>query len=182
MHSPWSWSPAPSRRALLINLRLGAALLRLPIVVHILILALGLAIARHTRHRAAERARHAVADAAAQVAQLALGLLLLARRVLLLALALQALGADEAADGLLRGPDVLVPRAGPAVRVVLGHAALGGGGERADLADGVRGVGLGGAFVMVGLALGLKERVGEHLGAFRRRGGGARLPLAKCCR
>jgi hypothetical protein len=66
------------------------------------------------------------------------------------------LAADHAADKLLGGAGRLVPRAGGAVGVVLGHAA-GGDGCAGDFGGRVRGVVLGVGLLLLGLTLGLVE-------------------------
>ena len=96
-------------------------------------LPLRLLIAREARDRAANSPAHTVADALAEIAELALRLLSLALGILLLALLLETLGADEAADGLLACTDCLVPAAGLTVRVV-GCDARGADGDAADVA------------------------------------------------
>jgi hypothetical protein len=62
------------------------------------------------------------------------------RGVLLAALLLERLGADDSADGFLARADGLVPGAFAAVRVVFGDGAGGGGREGPDFGGCVRGV------------------------------------------
>lgn len=88
-------------------------------------------------------ALHSVANTVAQVGQLALGFLCLAGLVLLDAIALQLLVANEVANGLLCGADGLVPRASGAVRVVLCDTTAARDGGAADFTDAVREVGFG---------------------------------------
>jgi hypothetical protein len=66
-------------------------------------------IARQSRNRTSDRATDAVANAFAEIVHLTSSLLALALLVLTNALLLEALGADEAADGLLGSTNVLVP-------------------------------------------------------------------------
>lgn len=94
-------------------------------------------VARQSRNRTANRPTDAILHSLSKIRQLALRLLALALLVLANALLLEALGADEPANGLFQGTDVLVPAAGAAVRIVFCDATGGGGGEGACLCGGV---------------------------------------------
>lgn len=76
-------------------------------------------VPRQPRNSTAKRTANAVLNALAEIAQLTLSLLALALLVLLDALLLQAVGAEQVAERLLARADRLVPAAGGAVRVVL---------------------------------------------------------------
>lgn len=127
-----------------------APLLGLPIIVSQPRFLLALAIAHQPLERALRAALDPLADPAAVVLQLALRLLAPALRVLLPALLLQPLGAEQPAEAFLGGPDGLVVAALGAGRVVGRDAALRGGGERAHFADGV-----GELFFVGGVAFGV---------------------------
>jgi hypothetical protein len=116
-------------------------------------------IPRQARNNPTNRTPNAILHPAAQILHLALSLLALALSVLLDTFLLQPLGADEPADALLQRADVLVPRAGGAVGVVLGDAAGCGGGEGASFGGGVGEIFLGGGFELAVLALGLGDKV-----------------------
>lgn len=91
-----------------LDIQLGAPLLRLAHVVLALIFGLLRPVAHQARVRAPGRARHPVRDSAAEVAQLALGLLAFALGVLARAGLLQPFGPDEVADRLFGRADGLV--------------------------------------------------------------------------
>lgn len=99
---------------------------------------LRLLVARQPSHGTADCATDTIAHALAQVTELTLCLLTLAGGILLLALLLQTLGADEAANSLLGCAHGLVPAALLAGWVV-GCDALGADGDAADGATGLRG-------------------------------------------
>lgn len=106
---------------LLGDLALNASLQCLALVVlELPALLLGL-IASKTSESATNGAADTVADALAQVADLTLSLLGLSVGVLLLASLAQTLKSQCATESLLASTDSLVPRAGVAVRVVLGN-------------------------------------------------------------
>ena len=153
-------------RRLLLNIMLGATLQRLSMVVGALGLLGHLAIADNPADSALHSALRAVANALAQVAQLALGLLCLALFILALAILAQRLVAHQPAERLLAGAERLVPRALLAARVVRRHARAGDR-DAAEGAAGLRevalGVGFGAAlvgFALRGLAWGTDGRVG----------------------
>jgi hypothetical protein len=133
-------------------------------------------IPRQSRDRTTNSPTNTILHALTKVRQLALRLLPLALLVLADALLLEALGADESADGLLQSADVLVPAAGAAVRVVFCDAAGGGGGEGTGLGSCVREVFLGGGFGLAVLALCLRGLEGD--GMVR----GKSIPCQQCCR
>ena len=145
-------------RRLLLQIRLDTALPRLPIIVLLLRLRLLRIVAGEPSNGAADRAPNAILHATAQILHLALGLLALAVGVLLDAFLLQALGADEPADALLERANVLVPRAGRAVGVVLCDAAGCGGGEGTGLGGCVGEILLGGGFELAVFAFGLGSK------------------------
>ena len=95
--------------SLLVQIRLDTTLHRLALVVLSLPLGLLCSITRKTSNGTANRTANTVGDTLAQVTELALSLLALALLVLLDALLLQALGADETANEFLAGTDSLVP-------------------------------------------------------------------------
>nr|POE49232.1 plasma membrane proteolipid 3 [Quercus suber] len=112
LHHPFSL------RRLLLDIRLGTPLQRL---AHIMLPRPPLLLRRVARQpgdRPAHRALYAARHPSAQIVQLARRLLLLARRVLPLAILLQALEPERAADGLFAGAQRLVPRPGLAVGIV----------------------------------------------------------------
>jgi hypothetical protein len=118
--------------------------------MHILELLLLLPIPSNSRTHRTKVTLSPVLDALTPVLQLALGLLLLASRVLLGARLAQGLVADRVADGFLGRADGLVPGAVAAGGVVLcDGAGVGVGGEVAQFGGGV-GVGV----LDVGLLLG----------------------------
>lgn len=121
----------------------------------ILILLLLVLVARQARVRGPRGALDAIRDPAAEIRELARGLGLLARLVLLLPFGLEALEAQSAAHELLAAADGLVPRALRAVGVVLGDGARGRGAEGAELGGRVGSVMLGLGLVLVGVGLGL---------------------------
>jgi hypothetical protein len=88
------------------------------------------------------------------VAELALRLGLLAPQILLAALLLEGLGADQAADELLARSDRLVPCALDAVGVFLGHAGARDG-EWADVGGGIGWVPFFLGLILLGFARGL---------------------------
>ena len=133
-------------------------------------------VSRQPRNRTPNGSPDTILHALAQVRQLALRLLPLALLVLANALLLEALGADESADGLLQRTDVLVPAAGAAVGVVFCDAARGGGGEGASLCCGVREVFLGGGFGLAVLALCLRVLESGTMVT------GKNIPCQRCCR
>lgn len=110
------------RISLLLNVKLCTTLRRLALVMLLLEPLLCVAVPYHAGRGAAQGARNTVRHAAGPVLCLARGLLLLALEILLAALLLKGLGADETADSLLNRTLSLVPRAGRTVRVVLCHA------------------------------------------------------------
>jgi hypothetical protein len=116
-------------------------------------------VAREPSNGTADGAPNAILHAATQIFHLALSLLALTLSILLNAFLLQPFGADEPADALLQRADILVPRAGGAVGVVLGDAAGCGGGEGAGFGGGVGEFFLGGGFELAVLALGLGGRL-----------------------
>lgn len=113
-------------------------------------------VPRQPRDRTADRAANPIMNALAQIINLARSLLALTLLVLLNALLLQALGANEAADSFFCGADVLVPRACGAVRVVLCDAARARDGVGAGFGGGVGEVvfGVSGYFAIFALGLG----------------------------
>jgi hypothetical protein len=154
----------------LLDPRLRAPLPRLPIIPLLHKPRLRLPIARQPRHRRADGPLHAAADALAEIAQHARGLLPLPARVLLPAVALQALRAEQVAQRLLARADGLVPGAVAALGVVDRDAAGGGRGDGAELVGLVRaGVFVGGVRLEGGV-VGLGG--GEGLVLMRRGGGG----------
>jgi hypothetical protein len=100
---------------------------------------------------------NAIVYTLSKITHLALGLLTLALAVLLDALLLESLCADEAANGLLGGAHVLVPRALCAVRVVLRYAAGRGDGVGAGFGGCVGCLLLGFGDGLAVLALGLEQ-------------------------
>lgn len=95
---------------------------------------------------------------AAQVAELATGLLSLALLVLLNAFLLQAIHAEHVADGLLARAKSLIPVARLAVWVVGGDAGAGDG-EAANVGTSMRGGVLDVSLVLASLSLVLRTRV-----------------------
>ncbi len=113
-------NPIQASISRLIHIGLGTPLPRLSLIMPLLPPSLLLPIAHQRRRRTPHRSRHAIAHPLSEIRQLALGLLALALQILLPALALQALVAEQVAHRLLAGADRLVPRALAAVRVVFG--------------------------------------------------------------
>jgi hypothetical protein len=96
-----------------------------------------------------------VADSLAKIAQLALGFLSLTLEILLTALLLEVLAADEVANSFLSTADGLVPCALSAVRVVFGRCARGADGEGTSFGSGVREIRLGFPLSLVLVGFGL---------------------------
>lgn len=112
--NPLASQPASQPASLLIlgnNIRLGAPLCRLPIIMSHARLLLLLAIAHKPGHSALDAALDALPDPRAVVPQLALGFLAFSLGVLALAGLLQARDAQGAAEGFFGGADGLIPGA-----------------------------------------------------------------------
>ena len=106
---PSRLAPAVRLAVLLVDGRLSTTLQSLALVMLSLELCLIVAVSGHSSDHTPDGASNTVCDAAAEVAQLAAGLLCLAFGVLLLALLLQTLEAKSATDSLLARADSLVP-------------------------------------------------------------------------
>lgn len=143
---------------LLVKLGLDAPLCSLARIMLGLRLLLLNAIAREPGNSTADSPTNAIADALAIVAELALSFLSLAVLVLLDALLLQPLGANEPTKRLFARANRLVPRAFAAVGVILAHAA-GRDAVPAHRGAGVRDVVFECCFILFALALGLSVSV-----------------------
>ena len=91
------------------NVRLGTPLQRLPRIMLRLILLLRLPVSRQTRSRTSQCSLHTVLHTTSKVAQLTMCLLRLALSVLLNAILLQLLAANQVSQRLLGGSESLVP-------------------------------------------------------------------------
>lgn len=140
---------------LLRDVVLGSTLLGLANIVLLLVVNLSGLVACDAGNGAAESARDTVSDTATQVANLALGLLLLALEVLLATGLLQALSSDETAEGFLGRADGLVVRTLGAVGVVPGDLTRRRSGSAGELGGCLRGIILLVCLVLLVLALSL---------------------------
>lgn len=141
---------------LLLQVKLDTALPSLSLVMLIRVFGLGLTVASQASDSTTHGSLETITNTLAKVADLTLGFLTLTLQVLLTALLLQVLVANEVAGGFFDAADGLIPLAFGAITVVLGCAGRGDG-EGASFGCSVRKVGLGGAFVLVLFGFGLES-------------------------
>lgn len=125
---------------LLLDVGFGSTLLSLSTIMQVLVASLLLAVARDAVHSTTNGALGTVRDTTPEVTKLTLSLLSLALSVLVNALLLQALRANEPAERFLGRAHGLVPGAFRTLGVILGNGARARGRVRANFGGGVRGV------------------------------------------